>query len=433
MKNKSMKYISILLLLLIFSCQQTPTTFEIPTKEMTDAEYPDNPNLESRHSEAKQKYFKSIILKNQGQNLFDLDLISYENGQCEISLKNLPLLEMMPTAPDFIKKDKYLTYIGIINQEWNRQQVQFKTGQFLVKGNSKLQITRVDLARNCLNAYLWEMLVYAKDTDGKDKLFWQCWFDFPKEAYKDLFETRNNLSYEVFRKGLENWIDPESKKIDLELLRKVSDEKDVVFESKNNEMYPIKGERERKKKNIITPKIFTKTNELLSDSTKFATFSVPGYYNTLDPRKTELSKLGILQKVKKRNIIDAFGKKNIELELEFLSNTDNKTITKLIIGGIDLSQIPQLNEANANDGWQTSMGISNHSFYETFDFQQKHPTKNNTFYAFLLDEKNNWIDSHKIGIDGPLFHFDEHDKTKLHLWILAFERHAFVGHYVIKI
>jgi hypothetical protein len=424
----------ILLIWLFFlqlSCKEKQTTFEIPTKEMTDAEYPDNPNLESRHSKAKQKYFKSIILKNNGQNLFDLDLFSHENGQCEISLKNLPLLEMMPTAPDFIKKDEYLTYIGIINQEWNRQQVQFKTGQFSVKGNAKQQITRVDLARNCLNAYLWEVLVYAKDTDGKDKLFWQCWFDFPKEAYKDLFETRNNLNYEKFRAGLENWIDPESKKIDLAILRKVYDEREVSFESKNNEMYPIKGERERKKKNIITPKIFAKTADLLSDSTKFATFSVPGYYNRKDPRKTELSKLGVLQRVKKRNVIDALGKKSIELELDFLSNADNKTITKLVIGGLDLSQIPQLNETDANEGWQTSMGISNHSFYETFDFQQKHLTKNNGFYTFLLDEKGNWLDSHKVGIDGPLFHFDKEDKSKLHLWILAFERHAFVGHYVI--
>jgi len=238
------KYLLLITFLGLFSCNEKQTVFDIPVKEMTDAEYPDNPSLESRHSEAKQKYFKSIILKNQGQNLFELDLLSQQEGQCQISLKSLPLLEMMPTAPDFIKKDDYLTYIGIINQEWNRQQVQFKAGQFSVKGNSKLQITRVDLARNCLNAYLWEMLVYAKDTDGKEELFWQCWFDFPKEAYKDLFETRNSLSYETFRAGLENWIDPESKKIDLELLRKVSDEKERSLQRKGFGVHGVCFERE---------------------------------------------------------------------------------------------------------------------------------------------------------------------------------------------
>lgn len=400
---------------------------------MSDAEYPDNPNLESRHSEAKQKYFRSIVLTENKADLFDLDLYSHEEELCKIALKNLPLLEMMPTAPDFIKKDDYLTYIGVINQEWNRQQVQFKKGQFEVSGKTNIKITRVDLARNCLNAYLWELLVYAKDANGEEKLFWQCWFDFPKDLYKDLFEKRNKLSYETFREGLENWKDPESKKVDLSILRKVETENEIAFEAINGEMYPVIGERERKRKNIVFPRSIEKMDDILTDSTLFSTFSIPGYYNTKDPRKTELSRLGILQKVVKRDIVNALGAKSLELELVFVSNKDHATQTKFVIGGIDETLIPTLNTENLNKGFQTSMGIANHSFYETIDFQQKHLTKDNAFYAFLLDKDDQWIDSHKIGIDGPLFYFDTKDKTKLHLWILSFERHAFVGHYLIKL
>ncbi len=423
-----------ILLISILSCSKKQDgVYEIPVKEMTDTEYPDNPNLESRHSAAKQQYFSTILLKDKGSNLFDLDLISQEDSLCKITLNNLPLLEMMPTAPDWIKKDEYLTYIGVINQEWNRQQVQFNTKQFSVSGKSGMQITRVDLARNCLNSYLWEMLVYAKDTDGKDKLFWQCWFNFPNDLYAEMFETRNQLSFDTFRKGMENWIDPPSKLIDLQKIRQVKSEKEVEFVVKNQEMYPLNGERLRKRKNIVCPKVVNKMDDLLNDSTTFATFSIPGFYNTKDPRKTELSRLGILQKVNKRQIINALGKESEELEFIFLSNKDPKTITKFIIGGMDMSLIPTLPIDIANDGWQTSMGIANHSFYETFDFQQKHLTKDNGFYAFLLDDKNNWLDSHKVGIDGPLFHFDEKDKTKLHCWILSFERHAFVGHFVINL
>ena len=55
------------------------------------------------------------------------------------------------------------------------------------------------------------------------------------------------------------------------------------------------------------------------------------------------------------------------------------------------------------------------------------------FFALLTDENNNWLDSHYIGIDGPLLHWDENEEGLLHLWILAFERHAFVGHYTIKV
>lgn len=416
---------------LLLSCKQTPPTYEVLLKEMSDAEYPDNPNLEARHSEAKQYFFKNIVFHWRENNLFDAEINSHQAGECTISLKNLPLLEMMPTAPEHIKSDKYLTYIGLVNQEWNRQQTQFQPGQFEVHGKQKFKITRVDLANNCLNAYLWEILVYAKDSDGNDKLFWQCWFDFPKEVYKHLFEVRNNLNYEDYRQALENWINPESKPIDLSQLRRVLNEKEISFTTKNNEMYPKEGERKRKFKNIITPVACSRINDLLNDSTKFATFSIPGYYNRKDPRKTELSKLGLLKKVLKREVIDAHGKKSIELELHFFSNIDQKTMTKFIMGDMDMSLIPTLSEAEANSGWQTSMGISNHSFYETFDFQQTHLTKDNGFYAFLTDENNNWLDSHKIGIDGPLLHFDQQHISKLHFWTLAFERHAFVGHYVL--
>lgn len=428
-----MRLLCLLLVCFLFACQKTPTDFEIKVKEMTDAEYPDNPNLEFRHSKAEQRYFGKIVLHNQGNNLFDFSLISHKPGECEIKLRNVPVLEMMPTAPKWIQKDKYLTYIGVINQEWNRQQVQFKVGQFEVSGTHGLHITRVDLARNCLNAYLWEMLVYAEDSDGKEKLFWQCWFDFPASAYKDLFELRNNLDYEDFRKGLENWIDPESKLIDLALLRSVISEVKIGFENKSQEMYPLKGERERKRKNIIAPRQVNSIQDLLSDSTQFATFSIPGYYNRKDPRKTELSKLGILKKVIKREIADALGEKSIELELIFETNTGSKSITKFIIGGLNTEEFPILEVNEANNGWQTSMGISNHSFHETFDYQKNHPTQRNSFYAFLLDSENRWIDSHKVGIDGPLFHFDKKNPSKLHFWILSFERHAFVGHYQFDI
>jgi hypothetical protein len=420
-----------LFFLFLFSCKREINTIDIPIKEMSDSEYPDNPNLESRHSKAQQKYFSQITLKENNTNLFDIELHSNEKGLCNIALRYLPLIEMMPTAAEFIKKDDYLSYLGIINQEWNRQQVQFNKDQYEVTGHSTLKITRVDLARNCLNAYLWELLVYAEDNDGESKLFWQGWFDFPKDTYKKLFELRNKLDYEKYRPALEHWIDAESKKIDLSLLRREIDKTEVNYVVKNDELYPLKGERKRKAKNIITPSKISKINDLLSDSTIFATFSIPGFYNRSDPRKTELSRFGVLYKVTKSNIINGLGKSAIELRLDFRSNTDSSTLMSMIIGGIDFKEIPKLKTSEANEGWQTSMGIANHSFYETYEYQQKHLTKDNGFYALLLDENGKYIDSHKVGIDGPLFHFDVGNENLLHLWVLAFERHAFVGHYLI--
>jgi hypothetical protein len=79
------------------------------------------------------------------------------------------------------------------------------------------------------------------------------------------------------------------------------------------------------------------------------------------------------------------------------------------------------------------MGISNHSFYNSYSDLLKYSSKQEPYFAFLLDKDGNWLDSHDVGIDGPLFWLDEKDPTKLHLMILSFERHSFVGHYIIDL
>jgi len=43
------------------------------------------------------------------------------------------------------------------------------------------------------------------------------------------------------------------------------------------------------------------------------------------------------------------------------------------------------------------------------------------------------LDSHYVGIDGPLLHWDKNDPTKLHVWVLSFERHALIAHYVLDL
>jgi len=49
------------------------------------------------------------------------------------------------------------------------------------------------------------------------------------------------------------------------------------------------------------------------------------------------------------------------------------------------------------------------------------------FSEVLLEEKGKWLDSHKLGVDGTIFHFSDNDKKTLHLWLLSFECHSLVG------
>jgi len=74
----------------------------------------------------------------------------------------------------------------------------------------------------------------------------------------------------------------------------------------------------------------------------------------------------------------------------------------------------------------------NHSFHESHPKHEHCCSKTNSYFAFLADEQGNWLDSHEIGIDGPIFHWDDERPNLLHLWLLSFERHTLVGHYEIQ-
>lgn len=427
--------LTLVALFVITSCAEktvTPSssnpslTFEI--KNLTDQEYPDNPDIGFRSKDYQNNFFTMGEMEAKSKGFFyDFRFIS-KNADT-IRLDSLNISEFIPTIPSHVMEDKYLTYLSIINQEWNRNQIKFKGSEFKSSFN---QITRVDVARNCLNAYLWEVILYIEE-DGKEVPYAHGWFDFPHELYAELFEHKNQVAFQQFKAGMENWIDPQSKKVNLNALRTIKDTIEISYHDLSDKMYPIKAARLKKFKEVIYPDSFLTMRDLQSDSSLFATFTPPGFYNKKDPRKTELGRFFNLQSVKMSKILTKPVADSLqEIELIFKHKNDS-TLTKLVFGGINLNSFPVLNEAQANKGWKSSMGIGNHPFYETYANHLKHKTKASPYYAMLLDENGRWLDSHAIGIDGPIFHFSDEDKSILNLWLLSFERHALIGHYQIKI
>ena len=416
-----------------------------PLQELSDIEYPDNPDIEIRHELSDQFSFEKLDIIKKEKGKFSLGIIpSKLNNQSDtILLDNIDLLEFIPSFPDWISNDSYLIKVGLQNQEWNRQQVKFDKNHFKIKGTNlaSKSIVRVDIARNCLNSYLWEIIMFAANEDGTQKPCYHAWFEFPKHLYEVLFFQRNNIPFKLHQNYLEQWVALKEEKIDFDLLRTNTDAKIKILsidnknlKNLNNGYYPLVGERKKKYKNIVCPTVPKEINDFLNDSTLFSTFTPPGYYNTKDPRKTYLSKLAKLDSVIYTQTIahNTAQDKTFELKFIYRSNKDNK-ITYLTLGGLKKEQIPILNIKEAKDGFQMPMGIANHSFYESYKFMLKNPSKQNPYYALLLNEEEKFIDSHEIGIDGPLLHWDQNNKDLLHVWILSFERHAFVGHYTLQL
>ena len=401
--------------------------------EMTDEEYPDNPDITVRHAKYVETEMNSIEFVKSGA-VFNLVIVPTNANDDTVYMDGIHLMEFIPTVPECAKGDEYMSLISVVNQEWNRNQVKW-VGEDLLKITPKTfvvnneKITRIDLARNCLNSYLWELFFYAK-VEGKDKVFYHGWFDFPEELYKELFHERNNDDFEKYTKYMEDWRDPENLHLELTKIRPLISEMIAPFTDKSNVMYPLQGERKKKQIAIIYPETYTKMSDFHTDSALFATFSQPGFYNRKDPRTTELGRFKHLNNVRYRQT-GSDDHKEDELRFEFAR--DNGEVTQFVFGGIHFDELPVLSTEDANSGSQFSMGIGNHPFYEDCNSHEELCSKNNPYFGVLMDAKDNWLDSHKIGIDGPLLHRDANNPNLIHVWLLSFERHALVGHYIIDL
>lgn len=387
--------------------------FSSKLKRLSQKEYPDNPDIPLRHpSYGTYDHKDFVITKAAGDDwAFDIQFTPANEETDTILLEGIKLAEMMPTIPEWLRKDDYLSLVDVVNQEWNRQQVQFDDQHFTIKGkgDEKHVIKRVDIARNCLNAYLWEVILYGEKEDGSLGPVYHGWFDFPRNLYAYLFEQRNGISFDTYKEFLEDWKDPGNKEVNFTALRSVNDERKVDFESRNHMMYPMEGERKKKFQNIIKPSNPSSMDDFLYDSTLFATFSPPGFYDTSDPRETELGRLANLEEVIVRETTvnnDPVNTEAKELELIFSHRDDPEKKTKFFVGGLTEDDIPELSESNVYEGFQMPMGIANHSFYESYETMLQRIGTKNPYYGILTDEKHGFLDSHDIGIDGPLIYFD---------------------------
>ena len=421
-----------LLMLVSVGCdsgkQDENPSFAFKIVNLTDGQYPDNPDLGYMSDNYDYHLLQSGQVKALDSNSYLFEFFADNKKEdLVIKLPNIPMMEFMPSIPHHLRSDTYLSYLAVINQEWNRNQVRLAPGEF---ESSNDKITRVDLARNCLNSYLWELIIYT-DENGKTVPYAHAWFKFPPKLYKKLFKQRNGVDFNRYKDVLLQYKVGKSREIHAEVLRKIEDSIPVAFSDKSDAMYPLKAARLKKRKEIIVPKEFATMRDLQSDETKLATFLPPGRYAKSDPRSTELGRLKNLDKVNVYKTSHAHMDEQTN-EIHFAFSDDKGRITNLYFGGLNLDVLPKLSPAMANDGWKISMGFSNHTFYETLPQHEAWSSKMNPYYGYLSDEYNNWLDSHDIGIDGPIMHWDAHTEGLLHVWLLSFERHALVGHYEIQ-
>ncbi|MGB3532553.1 MAG: hypothetical protein WBA13_03440 [Microcoleaceae cyanobacterium] len=409
---------------------------QITVDEFSAKQYPAEPaNYSTVYNRYGNRQLKIIEKEN---NHFDFILEPTDSRTAKIVIKNINLELFVPKVPEVAKNDNNLELISLVSREWNRQQVSFPSDSEHLEitggdGFEKENLYSVELARNCLNSGLWEVFLNVEEQGNKAQ-YYHGWFDFPLGQYKKVFENINSISYWKHWLRLEKWQNPAGKTLDLELLRTVITEVEVEADFPEDERIIIAGEQTRKIRNIIAKNLITwKDFYQKNNQVRFATFRKPGFYDPKTPWGNQYWRIGQFEKAILRDIQSQTNNQELqEIELVF-SDTRNGDTNKIIVGGIDLQAIPQLPTTEYNKGLYRPIGISLTPFSQSYEELKENPPENLTYYSAILDAENRWIDNHSFGVDGVVMHRDAQNPNLLHAYLLSYERHTLISHYLIDL
>ncbi|HBK3262447.1 TPA: hypothetical protein KKW63_002800 [Legionella pneumophila] len=422
-------------LVYIYNRYHVEREMTIKMKELTKNEYPDNPALlSSRYGSYSHP---KVVLKNEGDSHFTLTFLPGNPSSATITFKNINVALMTPSIPSWLKGNTDLTRISLTDRQWNRQQVLFDANSLTLEiiggdGVEKNQLVTAELAKNCLNAGLWEILLYGRENDKK-KLIYQGWFTFPLGYYKEVFEKNTGLAYRNHWYYLEHWFDPKGTKVQFDALREVKHSYPVQFHYDFNEPAIAKGEQINKKRNIITNHVIHHFQDYYQGEVEFSTFLPPGIYRKDKPWNNEFWRI---QKPVRAELNDirspaAKSKSLQEIVIHYL-DPDNKP-SSFYISGFDLTQLPHLDVNDYANGALYLMGIGTAPLKESYSSLINNPPEKSPLFSVSVNEKDEWINHHKVAIDGSFLFLDKKHPNRLHLYLVSYERHAVVAHYWMEL
>lgn len=412
---------------------QTADEMLIDVREYDNAEYPEDPAL---RSVCYGKYRgRQLRLVKKDTTHFDFIFEPRHPHVARVVFRNVDVSLFVTALPDWTKEDSGLRRIALTDREWNRQQVSFERDSAHLEitdgdGLEQEHLYSAELAKNCLNAGLWEVLLFEKQ--GPEKaLYYQGWFTFPLGHYRDVFERNTGLSYRNHWYYLEHWFDPAGTPVPMDKLREVLSEREVTAKFDATERLIIAGEQVRKRRTVMAENVTTWGDFFDGRPVHFASFVAPGHYSVQHPWGNRYDTIDRFEKAILREIRSPATQVPLhELELVF-SNQKNGGTSRFFVSGFDLARLPQLPTNDYPHGMYMPMGIGVPPFFQSYEELETHAPQLSPYVSVLVDDADRWIDHHSLAIDGPVLHRDEHDASVLHLYLLSYERHTLVAHFRI--
>jgi hypothetical protein len=406
---------------------------KIPIKEFSTAEYPEDPADRSVHF---GKYNgRTLQLVQKDDTRFDFIFLPQHEHTATVIFRDVDVSLLTPGEPEWTKQDPHLERIALTDRQWNRQQVSFRreSPHIEVSGGNGFEVEdlyEAKLAKNCLNAGLWEVMLTVSEHGGK-ACYYHGWFTFPLGQYKRLFEHNTGLAYWKHWYKLEHWSDPVGTPVQLDGLREVIRERDVAARFATDEPVIFAGEQVRKRRTVDAENILAWRDFFDGRKVQFATFTPPGRYDVRRPWHNEFERLSCFVGAVHRDIRSPAQSEPLqELELIFQDRQTHE-LSRFIVSGFNASALPQLPQDSYPDGLYMPMGIGVPPFFQSYDELVQNPPHRSPYFCVLLDSQDRWINHHDVAIDGPVIHRDENDPTILHVYLLSYERHSLIGHYIV--
>lgn len=407
---------------------------EIPVREFTNVEYPEDPAGRSVHF--GQYSGRALTLVQKDDSHFDFIFKPTNPNTATLSFRNVDVSLMTPSLPEWTKADPGLERIALTDRQWNRQQVSFDPHSPQVEvdggdGFEKANLYSAELAKNCLNAGLWEILLFVKE-DGNKALYYQGWFTFPLGHYQRIFERNTGLSYWSHWYYLEHWFDPVGTGVRLDGLRRVVKQRVVPTTFDTSEEVIVAGEQVRKRRTTMPSSPVTWGDFFDGRRIRFATFIPPGRYSVEYPRKNEYWRMNRFDKAILREVVSPAASKPLhELELVFQSRQTGEPC-RFLVSGFDPAELPQLAVKEYPKGLYLPMGIGVPPFFQSYEELQKNPPHRSPYFCVMLDAEDRWIDHHALAVDGPVLHRDATNPDLLHVYLLSYERHSLIAHFIVS-
>jgi hypothetical protein len=321
----------------------------------------------------------------------------------------------MPRVPKLAEGNGELTRIALIQRELNRNQTRYDMPGF---GSAWI-------ANNCLKKGLWEIGLDKKDDQGNWVTTYHAWFEFPKDEYERLF-AEVNTGKDPNVKPHADYPELNGLPVALDSLRAVK--KEVALATVDTNLHkPVEAlpEQTRKLKLIVAPQARTYGDWVAPANQPVTTakFSEPGFYINADPVKFDLTWLAKPAAAELRQATSSAAKTDLE-EVEVKFENGNR----LIVASSELAKLPARSEApkTEKDVLKITFGISTPEIYADAPDRAKEFQTPADNYLLLLDAAGKHVDNHKAGLDRVFAWRDS--ESKLHLYLVGYERIMFVGH-----